>query len=131
MRSLFESKLSFFFIVKVQDAIADDLIRLVALACDNDYLVVRGAVGRGLDRGAAVGDRFVFSAAHPADDLVDDRLRPFAARVVARDDDAVGEPRGDLPHLRPLSFVAIAAAAEEEDDTGTGRELPHGAQQLL
>ena len=40
----------------------------------------------------------------------------LAARIVVGDDDAVGEPRGDLAHHRPLAGIAVAAAAEHHDE---------------
>ena len=67
----------------------------------------------------AIAARRSTSAATPSparpdarEDLRDDRLRLLRARVVGRDDRAVGEPRGDLPHQRALAAVAVAAAAE-------------------
>ena len=44
------------------------------------------------------------------------RLVPYA-RIVVRDDDEVGQPRGDLAHQRPLAPVTIAAGAEDDDQS--------------
>ena len=38
----------------------------------------------------------------------------LGARVVGGDDHAVGQPRGDLAHQRPLAAVAVAAAPEHD-----------------
>ncbi len=40
----------------------------------------------------------------------------LGARVVVRDDDDVGQAGGDLAHHRPLAGIAVAAAAEHDDE---------------
>ena len=49
------------------------------------------------------------------EDLRDDRVAVFAARIVVGDDDAIGQRLGDRAHLRTLARVALAAAAEHAD----------------
>ena len=49
------------------------------------------------------------------DDLGDDGVAVFAARVVVGDDHEVGSALGDRRHLRTLAAVAFAAAAEHAD----------------
>ena len=71
------------------------------------------------DGGRAVLDHVVVRA-RPGDDLVDDRARILAARIVAGDDHLVGEARGDCPHQRPLAGIAVAAAAEDADEASAG-----------
>ena len=66
----------------------------------------------------------------PADDLVDDRARVLAARVVGGDDRDVGEVARDPAHHRPLLAVAVAAAAEDADDA-PGVELARGREHVL
>ena len=73
-------------------------------ACSMRRCDGRGAVG--LD---------VLVAGHAGEDLLDDRGRLLAARVVGRDDRAVGEAAHDLAHQRALGAVAVAAAAEDAE----------------
>ncbi len=54
-------------------------------------------------------------------------LRFFAARIVARHVESVGETRGDLAHLRTFPAIAVAAAAEDDRERA-GRGLAEGAQ---
>ena len=54
----------------------------------------------------------------PGQDLGDDRVRILAARVVGRDDHAVGELLGHRAHQRALGAIAVAAAAEDDDAGG-------------
>ena len=64
---------------------------------------------------------------HALQDLADDGLRRFAARVVAGHQDAVGATLGYRAHLRPLALVAIAATAEDDHQTAISGRC-HGAQ---
>src|SRR5204862_6228605 len=121
----------FFTVVEVNHLIARYLVGLVSLAGDHDHVVVRRLGDRARDRLAAVGDRRVLLAVDAVRDLVDDRARVFAARVIARDYDAVGEPRGDLAHLRTLAAIAIAAAAEDDRDLALLCDVAHRVQQFL
>ena len=63
-------------------------------------------------------------------DLAADGRRILAARIVVGDDDAIGEPRGDLAHLRTLAAVAIAAAAEDDDQPAAGMGTQRGQHRL-
>src|SRR5262249_30086784 len=76
-------------------------------------------VERRADRGPALDLTDVATVAaaplHAYQDLVDDGVRPFRARIVRRDPHAIGEARRDLTHDRPLAAIAIAAAAAAED----------------
>ena len=71
---------------------------------------------RAFDRAAPVelDDVLAFSRC-PVSDRVDDRLRIFAARIIVRDVDAVGELRGDRTHFGAFAAIAIAAATEHDD----------------
>jgi hypothetical protein len=88
------------------------LALLVAFAGDHHH-VPRLRTRDGLaDRLSAVdtpGDVWT----RPGEDLDDDRLGVFGSRVVRGDDDAVGEPPGDLTHRCPLAGVAISARTED------------------
>ena len=53
------------------------------------------------------------AGAEAFEDVGDDRIAVFAARVVVGDDDLVGEAFGDRGHLRALAGIALAAAAEQ------------------
>src|SRR3954447_23965876 len=97
-------------------ALADDLRRLVPLAGDDDDLVAGGAEDRLFDGRAAVGDPLVRDGADAALDVVEDLFGVLAARVFAGQDALARQPRADLPHQRTLALVAVAAAAEEDDD---------------
>ena len=52
--------------------------------------------------------------------MADDRRRILGARVVGGDDRQVGVARRDLAHERPLAAIAIAAAAEHDDQPPPG-----------
>src|SRR4029450_1537124 len=95
------------------------LTLLVPFACDHDDVARLGRLYRVGDRRAAVLDD-LRGAVDARDDLVDDRARVLAARVVGRDDRDVGQLGRDPPHDRALLAVAVAAAAEDADQaTGT------------
>ena len=79
-----------------------------------------------LDRGATVDDDL-----QPAvRDLLGDRLRVLAPRVVGRDDHAVGALGGDASHQRPLLAIAVAAGAEHDGEPPR-TELARGAQHVV
>ncbi len=102
------------------------LIVLVALAGDQHDVARLRAADSGVDRGGAVevdGPAAVAGVANAADDRARDCRRVLGARVVAGDDDAVGERRRDTPHLRPLAGVAIAAASEHADELAAFERL--------
>src|SRR5690606_27723142 len=79
-------------VVERHDRAADHLPRLVALAGDQHDLAGDGRTDRAADRGLAVGDPHPLGAmvAEAGLDVVEDRLGILAARVVARQIDAVG-----------------------------------------
>ena len=60
------------------------------------------------------------SGCHAADHVGDDGVGSLGPRVVRCHDDAVGQLGGDGAHLRPLGVVAVAAAAEHDDDPARG-----------
>jgi hypothetical protein len=91
----------------------DLLVVLVTLASDEDDVGRRRRADRVADRLGAVLDHVDLVVADRADqDLRQDQIRRFEARVVAGDDDVAGEPAGDRAHQRPLGRIAIAAAAK-------------------
>ncbi len=68
------------------------------------------------DRGVAIAlDGGAFALTHAAEDLRDDVVAVFAARIVVGDDDAIGETLGDRAHLRTLALIALAARTEHAD----------------
>ena len=107
------------------------LVVLVALAGDQHDVARlragdrrRGSPSRGRARRSSGGCR---SSRMPRDDRRSAIAAGIlAARVVAGDDDAVGERRGDRAHLRALAGVAVAAAAEHADELAA-RERPRAA----
>ena len=52
---------------------------------------------------------------HASQNLRDDYVAVFAARVVIGDDGDVRQSLGDLAHLRSLACVALAAATKHAD----------------
>ena len=101
------------------------LVVLVALAGDQHH-VARPRLGdRHPDRGGAVelhAPAPVGRCRIPLHHRVRDGRGVLGARVVAGDDDAVGEPPGHRAHLGPLALVAIAAAAEHADELAAGSD---------
>ena len=57
-------------------------------------------------------------------------VRVLAARVVRREHGEVGELGGDRAHQRPLAAVAVAAAAEDGQQTAVG-DAPRTARRTL
>src|SRR5262249_37546510 len=107
-----------FTVVEVVFRVADDLIIFVAFARDqNDVAAARLGEGKG-DRGAAVrldtdfgGNGGIGLSVHAGQNLFNDGLRVFAARIVGGHDGDLGLRRGETAHDRAFGAVAIAAAA--------------------
>ena len=77
----------------------------------NQNDILRRGLGHGIfDGGAAVGVHKC-GLRHGGQNIVDNRLRRFQARVVAGDHHFIGGG-GGRTHQRALAFVAVAAAAE-------------------
>ena len=105
---------------------ADLHLRVGPLAGDHDDVsLVRLSECPG-DRRAAIDDDLQLAVG----DLLGDRLRVLAARVVGRDDRAVGTRCGDTPHQRPLLAVAVPACPED-DGQAAGTELARGPQDVV
>src|SRR5262249_57246844 len=96
---------------------------------DDDDVTRRGGLDRVRGRGARVLDDLRF-AGDAREDLVDDRPRILAARVVRGDDRDVGELGRDPAHHRALLSVAVAAAAEDADQAARG-QLARGREDVL
>src|SRR4029079_2469246 len=99
-------------VVEGNGAVGELLALLVALACDDHDIPLPRPLERRRDGRRAVRLRFRL-AGHSRDDLVDDRLRILAPRVVRRDDGRVGEAGGDFAHQRALRLVTVPAAPEK------------------
>src|SRR5574341_2447526 len=101
---------------------ADNLIRRVALAGDDDHVASAGPAERGLNGGLPVWKCLIAvergAPGDARDDVGDDRLGPLAPRVVGGDPDAIAEARGDGAHERALAAVAIAATTEDHRKPG-------------
>ena len=106
------------------------LIRLVSFTGKQHYVADMGVTDRAGDRGGTIqlyAVPAVSSFANAVNDFAGDGLRILAARVIAGDDHAIGEPAGDAPHLRPLAPITLTTAAEKAhqfaaaDDRGTQR----------
>src|SRR4051812_7659390 len=115
----------------MHDLVAYHLIGLVSFACDEDNVVITGFGDRSRDGSPSVGDLDVALPGHSGRDLIDDRLRVFAPRVIARDDHFVGEACSDLSHLGPLAAVAISAAAEYDPEPTFASDFADRVQKLL
>ena len=106
-------------VVEREHLVADELIRLVALAGDDHHVAGLGERDPEADRRGAVGfdlDAATVAVADPGQDLVDDGHRVLGARVVGRHDRQVGHARRRRSHQRPLRAVAVATGAEHDDD---------------
>ena len=109
----------------VRDA-GDLLAGLVALAGDQHGVAGPGARDGGGDRLGPVADLAHLAALgrrHRVDageHRCADRRRVLGARVVVGDDQQVGAACGDLAHVRPLAAVAVAAAAQHDDQPSRG-----------
>src|SRR5436190_6214165 len=107
-----------FVIREGQDARADDLPGLVALAGDQQQVAVAEQARAGADGLGAVAD--LPRAGSTRQDLGTDGLGPLAAGVVVGDDDVIGEACREAPHDRPLALVAVAATAEHAHEPAGG-----------
>ena len=101
------------------------LIGFVALACQQDDIPPGSRTHRLANRLRTVDDDFGLRRADA--DFVDDRLRRFAARVVAGQHHAVGKMHGDFAHQRAFAPVTVAAAAKDHRQRRATR-LRHAAQ---
>ncbi len=107
-----------FFIVKVENFFADDLIIFVSLAC-NEYEVAGACLtNRAMNGCAPVFYFFVRlgSGAHTFFDIIEDSLRVFCARIVGRKNHYVAQACGRFAHRRAFAAVAVAAATKDCDD---------------
>lgn len=118
-------------IVEFEDLVADCLGCLVALSGDQHNVTFAGAGDRVADGATTVDFDELRGCIHSRNNRSDDGLWGFTSRVVARDDDPVGESAGDLAHLGPLTLISVAAGAEDDDERPLG-DLPgrseHGLQ---
>ena len=119
-------------LIHVHLRLADDLVILMALAAEDDHIaraVVFDRIGDGL---APVGAHDIgrVRLLEAGENVGNDRLRVFRARVVARDDDEIRLLTCDASHLRALAAVAVSAAAEEEHQP-RGRKLAHRREDVV
>ena len=106
---------------RVLDA-CDLLVVLVALAGDQHHVARVGLADRVGDGLATILDhRGVVVADEAGEDLRQDEARCLVARVVAGDDDLVGQPLRDSAHQRALGRIAVAAAAEHAPQPAAAR----------
>src|SRR2546430_13753708 len=108
-----------FAIVEGEPVGTDDLGRLVTFARYHHGITACGPTQGGADRLATVRLGRIPAGvgaglARAGDDLVDDRLGPFRARVVGGHPDPVREAGGDPPPDRALAPNAVAAAAPDD-----------------
>jgi hypothetical protein len=97
----------------------ENLDLFVALAGEQHDVSRLGGADGELDGGAAVGldDATRTGGLDAGESLVEDGRGIFGARVVAGEDDQIAALAGGAAHLGALSAVAVAAAAEESDDS--------------
>src|SRR5688572_18059787 len=98
-------------VVEGDRAVAELLPLLMALARDHDDVALPSELERAGDRPRPVRFDLGFSV-HARKDLLDDRERILAARVVGRDEDGICGLARRPPHQRALGTVTVAAAAE-------------------
>ncbi len=114
-----ESGTQFFVIVKVVLHTLDVLIRLVPLACHENN-IARGCQHHGCANGLAAvcdaDDLLALFGIKSGEHIVDDVLRLFKARIVARDDDAFAALGSFACHQRSFSLVPVAASSAYGDD---------------
>src|SRR5260370_32819317 len=85
----------------------------MTLSGNEERIAVAEHCDSGPDREAAIAD--LDRAGRGGEDRGADGGGLLRARVIVGDDDDIGAARRDLAHLRPLARVAIAAAAEDDD----------------
>ena len=110
----------------------DFLIGFVSLAHQHDnivFLCVRECPVDGLrtvndDLHRRVG------VLHALEDVIDDGLGLLGARIIAGDNAEIREVSRDAAHLRALGAVAVAAAAEQRNNTALGKAA-NGLEHVL
>ena len=108
----------------------DLLIVLMPLAGDQHDVARIGLADRMRDGLAPVfHHRSIVMPDEAGEDLRQDEARCLVARVVAGDDDLVGQSLRDRAHQRPLGRITVAAAAEHAPQLPAAR-LGQGAQRL-
>src|SRR6185437_7393074 len=107
------------YIIERKSSFSEDLYLFMSLSGEQDDVARLCGADRALDSSSAVlfDDEWCIGLADAGDDLLDDRGRALAARVVAGDDDEVAGFRSRQAHLLTLGAVAVAATAEEGNDT--------------
>ncbi len=89
------------------------------------------AVALTVDGVAVDGDVVGGAGRYAGLDLADDLARVLVPRVVAGDDDVIGDVGRRQAHLRALAGIAVAAAAEHHDEPSAAADQPaNGAQRL-
>src|ERR1019366_589467 len=96
------------------------LALLVTFTVDHQHVPRIGTGDPLRDRLPPVG-LVVDVAAGARQDLLDDRLRILRTRVVRGHDHPIRHPAGDLAHQRPLTAIAVAAAAEYDVEPPVGQ----------
>src|SRR6185312_1980661 len=108
--------------------LADGLAAFVTLARDHQHVALRERLDGGADGFGAVADLGRIGTAH--ENLATYLRRLFAAWIVVGDDDRIGEAARGLAHQRTLAVVAVAAAAEHDDEPAR-RMRPHRGEHRL
>ena len=93
--------------------VADDLTRLMALACNDQHIARTQAAHGKVNRMATITDFNGIGSRRQNGRA--DGFRFLRARVVVGDIYNVGKLGGDVAHLRTLARIAVAAAAKDDD----------------
>jgi hypothetical protein len=119
-------------VVEVDLGLAEDLVVLVPLAGDEHHVAGAGETHRHADGRSPVGldEDLGAGLAHAGDDGVDDGARLLGARVVRGDHRHVGVAGDDGAHPGPLGRIAIAAAAEDDDEPARRERAQRGDDPL-
>ena len=109
----------------------DDLIVLMTFACDQHCVTRRCERERFANRATPIrlNAETTFIALHACNDVLDDSLRIFRARIVRRDHCMIGRERR-LAHKRAFGRIAITATTEHDDGLAL-RELFDRCDSLL
>src|SRR5256885_288500 len=95
---------------------ADDLIRLVPFAGEEDRVLGAGEPQRHRDGATPIWLAVVRLGAHPRFDLVENALGILRPRIVGGDNGDVGQVHGYLSHGGALAAITVTAGAEHHDD---------------
>ena len=102
-------------VVERNRVVGELLVSFVPFAGDDDDVARLGKFDRARDRLRAIGNLFVAIGTKTFLGIGNDRVGIFLPWIIGSDDAEVGVFVGHARHERPLLFVAVAAAAKNND----------------